>query len=481
MRSLNLRFTHVEIAAHKANADFVFLTEVWLDAQKLGAVTIPNYMLASSYTRNQYGGTAIWVKNTCNFKFREISLSSLCIDKHFEICGITMNFNGRKHVYLCVYRTPDSDINVFLQQLTIVLEKFVGTGTDLFLCGDFNVNWLESNESKDGLLDIFSSCGLINIVEEPTRKHRLLDYVCVSVDPASMYYLVEDVTFSDHRSITFSYKYFGQGADDSVCYYRDMSVGNKNNFKVMLRHEIWQDIHLSNDVDDMVNIFLSILDHYCGLCFPERRKMRSRTSGNGLYGPKEWYTAELRMEALKLKDLYLLKQNFPDLTPYYKFKKSEYDRKLARARKDYYDAVIDASQNKSRTAWRIIGQHMGKTRAVKQIDLSMGDRNITDPSEVADTFNNHFVQVASKTLSGVPQIDYAFPGILIRDHSFFLSPVTESEVFNIIRSLKSKHSKGVCGYTNAFIREFGEELTGPLTHIINLLCRACFLRCSRLR
>lgn len=192
IQSLNNKHTLLEIAAHAAKADLIFVTEVWLDAQRLESVSIPNYVLASYHTRNRYGGTAIWVKK--HFHFIELSLTDFCIDRHFEICGISIKLNKRRHIYLCVYRTPDSNFNIFTQQLLLVLERYVDASTDLFLCGDFNVNWLEPGNNRDTLLDIFSSCGLENIVKEPTRNRSLLDYVCVGVSPDSMRCLVEDIT-----------------------------------------------------------------------------------------------------------------------------------------------------------------------------------------------------------------------------------------------------------------------------------------------
>lgn len=75
--------------------------------------------------------------------------------------------------------------------------------------------------------------------------------------------------------------------------------------------------------------------------------------------------------------------------------------------------------------------------------------------------------MAAKTVGSIPQRDYNFPPELIQGHSFFVLPMTESEILNIIDNLKTKHSRGVCGYSSAFLKEFKHNIFKPLTYIIN--------------
>lgn len=79
-----------------------------------------------------------------------------CVEKHFEICCIKCSFNSQ-NTYICsVYRTPNSDINLFLEKISLVLDELYSSKSRFVICGDVNVNFLSAeNSSCKALINVF--------------------------------------------------------------------------------------------------------------------------------------------------------------------------------------------------------------------------------------------------------------------------------------------------------------------------------------
>ena len=91
-----------------------------------------------------------------------------------------------------------------------------------------------------------------------------------------------------------------------------------------------------------------------------------------------------------------------------------------------------------------------------------------NPNEVVDIFNHHFTRIGpdlSRAISSSPRTPESFLSGNY-PHSFFFSPVTETEVRNAALLLKNG-SPGHDGIQPDIIRENAEELSIPLTHIFN--------------
>ena len=68
-----------------------------------------------------------------------------------------------------VYRTPQSQIQSFLNQLELLLLQH-DSKKDLFLCGDFNFNLSCPNKSASSYIDLLGSYGLYVLDNVPTRE-----------------------------------------------------------------------------------------------------------------------------------------------------------------------------------------------------------------------------------------------------------------------------------------------------------------------
>ena len=82
------------------------------------------------------GGVAIYVKNGIEFDVMESI--SCAVDNLLECISINVRVSKNKSIIVtCIYRQPDSKIEACID---IIESFFNDKKSDIYLCGDFNVN-----------------------------------------------------------------------------------------------------------------------------------------------------------------------------------------------------------------------------------------------------------------------------------------------------------------------------------------------------
>jgi len=84
----------------------------------------------------------------------------------------------------------------FVNQLESILNKMCETSTELILCGDSNVNYLNDNSRKHLLDSLLASFSLFSTVKFPTR---IFSYSCTLID--NIYINIYRHDFSAHPLI----------------------------------------------------------------------------------------------------------------------------------------------------------------------------------------------------------------------------------------------------------------------------------------
>ena len=78
-----------------------------------------------------------------------------------------------------IYRSPTENFSYFLNQLKFILNKIYKTSTELILCGDLNINYLNDNSRKHLLDSLLASFSLFSTVKFPTR---ISNNSCILID-----------------------------------------------------------------------------------------------------------------------------------------------------------------------------------------------------------------------------------------------------------------------------------------------------------
>lgn len=181
---LRTKVTDVELFCNTHNIDILCFSETFLKTADIDSVQIDNFKNTSSYSRKNLsrGGVAIYTKHSITAIDLEW-IKDFTIEKHFECCGIKvpeLNF-----YVICLYRTPDSNFEIFIRCLELLLSKLStrvrNCNNKVFLAGDFNINILEKNRKSESFKNLLKSFNLIPAISEPnlqelhhTQKHALI-------------------------------------------------------------------------------------------------------------------------------------------------------------------------------------------------------------------------------------------------------------------------------------------------------------------
>ena len=98
-----------------------------------------------------------------------INLDQYNTEKDHEICALKLHTLSSSFTVICIYRSPTGNFYYFLNQLESILNKIYNKSTDLILCGDFNINYLDENSRKHLLNSPLASFSLFSTVKFPTR------------------------------------------------------------------------------------------------------------------------------------------------------------------------------------------------------------------------------------------------------------------------------------------------------------------------
>jgi exonuclease III len=70
---------------------------------------------------------------------------------------------------VCIYRAPDGNFHLFLNNLEKVIQKVQLKRKRVILCGDWNVNFMEDSVKLQELKDLLLLYNLVNTITSPTR------------------------------------------------------------------------------------------------------------------------------------------------------------------------------------------------------------------------------------------------------------------------------------------------------------------------
>jgi len=84
----------------------------------------------------------------------------------------------------CIYRAPNGQFDIFLDNLEIMIQKLLTKNKILILCGDWNVDMLHDSSNQSDLLGLLQRHNLINTIQSPTRitndSNTLLDLMIIN-------------------------------------------------------------------------------------------------------------------------------------------------------------------------------------------------------------------------------------------------------------------------------------------------------------
>jgi hypothetical protein len=286
------------------HVDVTCLTEHWQSDQKLRCTNIVDFKLVSAFCRssNEHGGSSIYIRN--GLETREIHyFAGISEEKTFEM-SLT-ELPEYKLLIVCIYRSPDGQVDKFLDKLESVVQKLLMKGKILILCGDWNIDLLHEGSYQKDLTGLLLRYNLVNTVQSPTRisnsTSTLIDVIIINkkdyVEPAT----VMELGVSDHQAQVLSVLRKTPTSINRRVLKRRFGNSNIREFQYLLEKETWQEVLEETDINVKTKVFMNIVVHLFDIAFPLELRHKKKSSRNG------WITQGIKISSKKMRVLNKLK------------------------------------------------------------------------------------------------------------------------------------------------------------------------------
>ena len=195
---------------------------------------------------------ASWINNLLLHR-KDISISviqNLC-NQDFEIVTCRVLSLNYPINFICCYRPPSGNLQLFLEEFHGLLVKF--SSEYILCCGDFNIHVNRICPASTDFKDILDEFGLVESVELPTHKNgNTLDFV---IGPQKFEICLVSVSTSDHNWLKFDcLKYLLENRERSVVKFRNWKNVNLVDFNEDCLYHLW-----SIEGSPLIDSFLEIL------------------------------------------------------------------------------------------------------------------------------------------------------------------------------------------------------------------------------
>lgn len=215
-----------------------------------------NFTVASIYKRNKHirGGTCILIRN--NIKYEEIqNLDKYNIEMVFEVCGLEIR--DRNLIVLCIYRSPKENVDIFLNQLQLVLNN-LGNSINkkkIIICADFNIDILKDSSDKLKLTFLLQTFNIQFTVLEPTR---IMGQSSTAIDNIACNFLdhnirIFDPGLSDHKAQIMQLNLKNNNIYENCCHMTARRIYSKDsleNYCNALKSINWDCINDTNSIHE---------------------------------------------------------------------------------------------------------------------------------------------------------------------------------------------------------------------------------------
>ena len=185
------------------------------------------------------------------------------------------------------------------------------------------------------------------------------------------------------------------------------------------------------------------------------------------------FTQSLEKNIKKKNKLFYLSRNthIEDNTTVYKTYKNKLTTILRKSERDYFCSELESNKDDLKNQWRILKNITGiKLNQPKHSELIVyEEKTITDLTEIAEIFNNHFINIGTNLRKTIkPSCTNPLNYLSSTLNSILVPQFSQNDIRNCIIALKSSST----GYDN-IPTIIGKQLMNlyiePLHHLMNLL------------
>ena len=469
---------HTFLAGAMSAMDVVAITETseHKDHSFITNTSMEGYKPFHTPTNSLKGGTAMFINQDYDsFERTELKAQT---DLYESVWAEIKNKNSKNIVCGCIYRHPSylkSDMSEFNKYLDTTLSKLVKEKKEIYICGDFNIDLLKMNDFETHLefYTLLNSHGLLPFIIQPTRVvsnqvPSLIDNIFSTN--------ISDAVLSGNIYLTLS-EHFSQFASVSrgpidvkkiTMYRRNLRNFSENDFRNDVSIQQWR--LDTNDPNLLTYDLVSKLDG----CAERHAPTQKLTPKKIKLALKPWITTEIQ-NLMKVRDrLFERKKRQPDnehVREVYNRVRNRVSHELDKSKKQHYESYFDEMNTNIKKTWEGIRKIVNVKKSTKFSisHLNINGKIVDEPIDIANNFNNFFVNVGPETEKNVPRIPNQSPTQFLKNRNqfnFILAHISEDDIIDIIVAMPRK-SIGPHSIPIQFLKIVADIVAIPLCRIIN--------------
>ena len=456
----------------KCSFDIVCFSETWLNECGHLDDYFPNYRsFHSTRTNRRGGGVAIYSHK----KLQCTAMESLTLnEEHLESIFIKIKTNHRNLVVGCCYRPPNSQYEIFESCIEEKMSSVCSQTTDLYVCGDFNVDLLRSEEEARAS-SFYSSMAALSLIPTISKPTRITDTSCTLIDNIFTTNLsnfisgIFTIEIADHLPIfIIARNYFTYEPKLQIkITYRVTNEQNMDKLYRGLIHDNLNDVFVEGDI----NLSLERLDAKIMHVFNTHCPIVTK-----YISPKDtlkpWINRVIKLDIKKRENYFkLYRRNLMTKQEYANFR-NYVTSSIRHAKREYYRGKFSEVCGDTRKTWRILNNILSSTTMHKKSKITSilyNNKIYQSDKDICNVFNDHFATIAQKIDESIPNAsnnNLSTNLIQSTPHSFFFSPVTVNSIVKIITSLKNK-SAAISTYSTKILKYIVDIISPILSKIIN--------------
>ena len=475
-RSLQFKLDQINIffASLKKIPDVFCITESWLTDSNINIAKIDGF---TGYhiirpAGHEHGGVSCFVNNALESELLE---KFSFVNEFIEICTVRVKSNEESFIISAIYRPSSKhiDVDIFENRLSSLLKNNIFKKNKHVLLGDLNINLLEftTHPATNQFITSIQNHRYIPLIARPTRfpdlnqrgTSSLLDHIYINFAPPSVSGIIQHI-ISDHRPIFLNISLPQGNNPQYKSKFRLINHQNRELFKRALCDVHWEFLLTRDDINSNFNIFFNKFSQLYNKHFP----IMTRTiNKKRIINP--WITPSLLNSIRNKNFLYQsLKRGFITDT-YYKNYCSHLNKVIKRTKSNYYIRVFSDFRNNIKKTWDTLNKLMGKTHQKTKINNIIHENKILDKAtDISETFNNFFSNVASNLESKLPPstID---PMQFMKGNfpDSMEAPYANLDiVFKVVKSLPNKFAS-LHDFSPCIIKENIHLLAHPISLLFN--------------
>lgn len=397
---------------------------------------INNYTLVTN-SRNHYGGgVCMYIRNQISYKI--LSPMSIMCD-HIETLFVD-TYLGKKEVVIGVlYHRPNSNYNLFIESLENILQEISSTGKTAALIGDFNVNILNTSNSKvKQFISTFYSYGFYPCINKPTRVQNrsatIIDHIWINNVQIVLKSGILLTDVSDHFAPFICCAETSKSYEHLKFAYRDYKNADNNTLCQAIAERTMAINLNDNDTDFIADSISSAISTAVDETIPLKTVIikAKRIS-------KPWITPELLTHIKERQKLYkkFLKKPI-SLGTAYKERRNRVNNLIKEAKIQYYKSKFSSCEGNGKQTWKIINEITNRKKDHVKIEhITVNDTCISDVNDISNHFNTYFTNIGINLANQIPCCNISPLTYLTNAYPDFVPyNTTPEEITLIIKSLK---------------------------------------------